>query len=73
MDRMLQTCEEDTIINPEVVVLLKKLWADDGFQKLWAVRSKYQVLDCLTYFMQSKHLDRIATPGKLLLVLVVVS
>lgn len=51
------TYSEDHDIMPQVARNLKALWNDPGIQKVWELRSDYQVFDNMEYYMS--HIDRI--------------
>jgi len=50
---------EDTLITPEIGVLLKSIWTDPGTQATWKRRSEFQVQDALKYYCEN--IDRISS------------
>ena len=61
----METYTEDSLLDAKCVELIKKLWADPGFQEVWGQRSTFQVLDSLSYYCQEETLDRMADPDYL--------
>mmetsp|Transcript_21643 Transcript_21643/g.38217 ORF Transcript_21643/g.38217 Transcript_21643/m.38217 type:complete len:387 (-) Transcript_21643:165-1325(-) len=47
-------------VTPDLGNLIKAFWADPGFQKIWSMRSHFQVQDALAYYCTE--IDRIAAP-----------
>ncbi|KAH8364267.1 G protein alpha i subunit [Drosophila suzukii] len=52
---------DEGILLPEIVLLMKKLWADGGVQQSFARSREYQLNDSAGYYLNS--LDRIAQPN----------
>ena len=52
---------EETVLDGAIASVVKRIWADAGAQKTWAQRSKFQVQDSLSWYMEN--LDRISAPG----------
>lgn len=43
---------------------LRSVWKDNAIQKSWSEKSRYQVFDCLDYFLNEENLKRIEAAGK---------
>lgn len=52
---------EEGILIPEIVLLMKKLWADAGVQQSFSRSREYQLNDSAAYYLNS--LDRISQPN----------
>jgi len=55
--------DDSTTIDKTVGEKLKSMWADNGVQETWRMRSSFQVQDALAWYMDN--IDRIAAPGYL--------
>jgi len=59
LSNFLESYSEDTIIDTSVGAKIRKLWKDKGCKQLWDMRSQFQVLDCLAYYIDEPNLSRI--------------
>ena len=61
-DFVLANVHEDDKLTPELASKLELLWADEDVQKVWNMKSKYQVLDSLSFYCGEGVLARLAAP-----------
>lgn len=52
--------EWDGILTPEIAEVLAALWKDKGVQKMYANRTKFQVIDCAEYYLNE--VEKISQP-----------
>jgi len=54
---------EDSPIDSNLADIVRKIWNDSVVQKLWADRSSFQALECLSYYCAEENLSRLSKPG----------
>ena len=56
------TCaDEGSVVDAELGGAIKSLWADAGIQKVWAVRSDFQIVESVKFYFEE--IDRIMQDG----------
>jgi guanine nucleotide-binding protein G(i) subunit alpha len=57
----LASAAEEGELTPELAMLMKRLWQDDGVQNCFSRSREYQLNDSAAYYLNA--LDRISQPG----------